>query len=385
MTLWVNIKKQLGRVGAASGRAARDHAAAQNRTASEGFALDVEFDAPPGVTILFGASGSGKTTTLKSIAGIIRPDAGRIAVDGCTLFDATQAIDLAIRKRKVGYVFQNLALFPHLSVRENIEFGMVDVSRAERHARAATMMHAFKIEHTASRKPRDISGGEAQRVAFARALSSGPRLLLLDEPLSAIDEATKLAIIADLKAINRELRLPILYVTHSREEAVTLGERLIVYEQGRIVATGEPLEVFGTPVRASVARLSGIENIFAGRVVAKNESGGSMSIEISDESGVCRVEVPFGIEPESACVRVAVPASDILLALAELRATSARNRLRGVVTAIADKGHLTVVSVRSGVIWHANLTRQAVQELQLAEGREVWIAFKTHSCYLLDE
>src|SRR6185295_5871651 len=143
-----------------------------------------------------------------------------------------------------------------------------------------------------------ISGGEAQRVAFARALSSGPRILLLDEPLSAIDEATKLAIIADLKAINRELRLPILYVTHSREEAITLGERLIVYERGRIVAAGEPLEVFGAPIRASVARLSGIENIFDGWVVAKNEAGGSMRVEIANESGVCHIEVPFGIEPE---------------------------------------------------------------------------------------
>jgi len=134
-----------------------------------------------------------------------------------------------------------------------------------------------------------------------------------------------------------------------------------------------------------VARLSGIENIFDGYVVAKNEAGGSMSVEISDRTGVCHIEVPFGIEGEGAHVRVAVPAGDILLALAELQATSARNRMRGRITAIEDKGHRAVVSVQSGVLWRASLTRQAVQELELAEGREVWIAFKTHSCYLLDE
>lgn len=384
MALAVSIKKQLGQQ-AANERAPRDHASSSNPIAGEGFALDVEFTAPPGVTILFGASGSGKTTTLKAIAGIIRPDAGRIAVDDCALFDSTRGIDLPIRKRKVGYVFQNLALFPHLTARENVEFGMTDIPRVERHERAAAMMRAFKIEHTISRKPRDISGGEAQRVALARALSSGPRILLLDEPLSAIDEATKLAIIADLKAINHELRLPIIYVTHSREEAVALGERLIVYERGRIVAEGEPLEVFGAPVTASVARLSGIENLFNGRVVAKNEAGGSMSVEISDASGACRVEVPFGIEREGARVKVAVPAGDILLAIEELRATSARNRLRGRITAIEDKGNRTVVSIQSGVTWRASLTRQAVHELDLTEGREVWLAFKTHSCYLLDE
>jgi len=227
MTLAVEIKKQLGKVMPVNERARRSGDVVSNRKPDDGFALDVKFNASPGVTILFGASGSGKTTTLKSIAGLIRPDAGRIEVDGSTLFDSSQAINLPIRKRRVGYVFQNLALFPHLTARENIEFGMADVPRAERYQRAGAMMRAFKIEHTASRKPRDISGGEAQRVALARALSSGPRILLLDEPLSAIDEATKLAIIADLKAINRELRLPILYVTHSREEAVALGERLI--------------------------------------------------------------------------------------------------------------------------------------------------------------
>jgi molybdate transport system ATP-binding protein len=350
-----------------------------------GFSVDVDFHAPPGVTILFGASGSGKTTTLRSIAGIIRPDSGSISVNGHTLFDSERAINLPIRKRGVGYVFQDLALFPHLSARENIEFGMTNLSRPERRKRATTVMEALSIAHAAGRKPRDISGGESQRVALARALSCQPRILLLDEPLSATDEATKLSIISDLKAINRELRLPIIYVTHSRQEAVALGERVIVYDQGRIAAIGEPLEVFGSPVAISVARLTGVENVFDGLLISKNEAGGTMTVEIADYCGQARIEVPFGAEREGERVKIAVPSGDILLASEELRSTSARNILRGRVQAIEDKENRTLVRIISGVAWNASVTRQAVKELALAEGSEVWLAIKTHSCYLLDQ
>jgi molybdate transport system ATP-binding protein len=208
-------------------------------------------------------------------------------------------------------------------------------------------------------------------------------MLLLDEPLSAIDEATKLAIISDLKAINRELRLPIIYVTHSREEAVTLGERVIVYERGRIPAAGEPVEVFRSPTTATVARLTGVENVFVGRVVSKNEAGGTMAVEITDGNGRARIGVPLEVANEGNSVRVAVPSGDILLAAEALRSTSARNILRGRVVAVEDKGNRMLARVLSGVTWSASLTRQAVKELALSEGREVWIAIKTHSCYLL--
>ncbi|HEX8088933.1 MAG TPA: TOBE domain-containing protein, partial [Blastocatellia bacterium] len=256
--------------------------------------------------------------------------------------------------------------------------------RRLRRERARAVMEALHIAHTADRKPRDISGGESQRVALARALSCTPRMLLLDEPLSAIDEATKLAIISDLKQINRELRLPIIYVTHSREEAVALGERVIVYERGRIAAAGEPLEVFRAPITTTVARLTGVENVFAGRVVSKNEAGGTMTVEITGDNGQARIDVPFGVANEGDSVQVAVPSGDILLASEELRSTSARNILRGHVVAVEDKGNRMLVRVLSGVTWQASLTRQAVKELAISEGREVWIAIKTHSCYLLD-
>ena len=380
MTLSVRIRKTLGSFedGSSKGRSGEE-------PRSERFELDVDFEAPPGFTILFGASGSGKTTTLKSIAGIVRPDTGRISIGEDVLFDSERGIDLQVRKRGVGYVFQDLALFPHLTALANVEFGMSDVTQRDRRRSAEAMMDAFRISHTARRKPREISGGEAQRVALARALSCKPRILLLDEPLSGIDETTKLSIISDLKSINRELRLPILYVTHNREEAITLGERVIVYERGRVVARGEPIEVFGTPITTSVARLSGVENIFTGFVFDKNEAGGTMTIEIAAGGGSCRVDVPFGNQVQGERVTLAIPSGDILLATEEPRSTSLRNRLVGRISAIEEKVDRTVVRVHAGVTWNASVTRQAVKELGLSKDQEVWLAFKTHSCYLLDQ
>src|SRR5215813_460306 len=383
MTLQVRIKKSFGadregtsaRVGSAPGTPEIDAAMS---------GLEVEFEAPAGFTILFGASGSGKTTTLKAISGIVRPDSGRICINEDVLFDSSAAINVPIRSRGVGFVFQDLALFPHLTSMENVEFGMSGTEPSDRRRRVQTLMDGLRITHIAKRKPRDISGGEAQRVALARALSRMPRLLLLDEPLSAIDEEIKLSIISDLKRINRELQMPILYVTHSREEAISLGERLIVYERGRIVGQGEPIAVFGTPVSSSIARLTGVENLFTGRVVSRSETGGTVTVEISDNEGTCRVEVPYGNQSEDEQVTIAVPAGDILLAIEEPRLTSLRNILIGRISSIEDQANRTVVVVKAGVNWSTSVTRQAVKELGLIEGLEVWLAFKTHSCYLLD-
>jgi molybdate transport system ATP-binding protein len=374
--LSVRIKKEFGPPDGA--REAEGISAGQ-------FSLDVSFEAAAGVTVLFGASGSGKTITLQAIAGLLRPDSGRIAIGGDALFDSEKKIDLPIRKRRVGYVFQNLALFPHLSVRSNVEFGINGSNRRERARRADEMMEALHIEHTAARLPRDISGGEAQRVALARALCCDPRILLLDEPLSAIDEATKLGIIRDLKTLNRKLRLPVIYVTHSRDEAVTLGGGVIIYERGRVIARGEPLEVFGSPLTLSVARLTGVENIFEGRVISKNEQAGMMSVEIEDEAGACRLEVPLSNQTPGEIVRVAVRPGDILLATEEPRLTSARNVLRGRVDSVEQRSDRAVVRVASGVGWSVSVTRQAVSDLALEAGKEVWLAIKTYSCYLLDD
>src|SRR5437868_6479832 len=190
------------------------------------FYLDVVFNAAPGFTILFGASGSGKTTLLNCVAGLNTPDTGRIAIGDRVLFDETSRIDVPIAKRRVGYVLQDLALFPHLTVEQNAEFGLAHLSRAERKERARAMLREFHVEHLHHQRPDKISGAERQRVALARSLVTDPCVLLLDEPLAALDPTTKAKILDDLRRWNQAHHIPILYVTHSREEVLALGERV---------------------------------------------------------------------------------------------------------------------------------------------------------------
>src|SRR5215467_1107142 len=378
--LSVRLKKQLGRL------AAMDAAGSSpSGPFADGFALDVEFTAPAGVTILFGPSGSGKTTVLRCIAGIVRPESGSIAIDDTLLFCSSRGIDLPVRMRGVGYVFQNLALFPHLTALGNIEFGIGGLDRHTRRRRALELMEALKIQHTAGRRPSEISGGEAQRVALARALAVRPRLLVLDEPLSAIDESTKTGIIADLREVNRDLKLPVIYVTHSRDEAVSLGERILIMDHGNIVAAGEPLEVFGTPVSKRVARLTGVENIFEGRVNNTNSLAGTTSVTVTDKYGSCEIEAPAINREPGETLTIAVRSGDILLATSEMRNTSARNILPGKISGIDRASDRTLVNVASGVNWVVSVTREASVELGLTEGQHVWIAFKTYSCHILDE
>ena len=196
------------------------------------FSLDVEFGASPGFTILFGPSGAGKTTLLDCVAGLATPDSGRIAVGDRILFDANSGMNLPVAKRGVGYVLQDLALFPHLTVEQNVEYGLARLTRSARRARAQEMLQELHIDHLRGRRPAEISGGERQRVALARSLVIDPCVLLLDEPLAALDAATKAKILDDLRRWNQAHGIPILYVTHSREEVMALGERVIVIRPG---------------------------------------------------------------------------------------------------------------------------------------------------------
>jgi molybdate transport system ATP-binding protein len=379
--LTANFGKTL--VGAPNGDAGSANSVEEHHKRT--FKLHAELVVPPGVTVLFGASGSGKSLTLRSVAGLARPDYGSIKIDDDILFDSQRGIDLPIRARGVGYVFQNLALFPHLSAVENVEFPITNLRREERRTRALELLKKFRVEHTALRRPSNISGGEAQRVAIARALASNPRILLLDEPLSALDEEIKLEIIRDLKRMNRELRLPVIYVTHNRDEALALGERAYVYERGQIVAQGEPIEVLGNPVKASVARLTGVENIFDGIVIERSAGSGTMIVAIGEGAdGGPQIEVPLGPTNAGERVTIAVRSGDILVATTRPEGLSARNVLPGVIEALDERGDETLARVISGVTWTASLTRQAVKALDLSVGKKVWIAFKTFSCRTFD-
>jgi molybdate transport system ATP-binding protein len=197
------------------------------------FGIDVEFAAPAGVTVIFGPSGSGKTTILQCLAGLLPPDEGLISIAGDTIFDSSRSLDLPPQRRRVGYVFQDLALFPHMTAAENIAFG-IRVNESRREEMVHDALERFSIAHVAAHRPGEISGGERQRVALARALVIQPRILLLDEPFSALDDALKLEIIADLKQWLEQHQIPVLFVTHDRSEATALGNRMLVLNEGKL-------------------------------------------------------------------------------------------------------------------------------------------------------
>jgi molybdate transport system ATP-binding protein len=207
------------------------------------FHLDVDISMPAGFTILFGHSGAGKSTLLDCIAGLTKPDRGFVAVADKIVLDSAAGIDVSPARRSIGYVFQRPALFPNLRVEENVAYGIAKLAPAEREHKLASILDCFHISGLRQRMPREISGGEQQRVALARSLVTEPLALLLDEPLSALDSKMKRKIIDDLLAWNNARRIPILYVTHSTAETLALGQRMIQLDQGKVAAEGTPLEV----------------------------------------------------------------------------------------------------------------------------------------------
>jgi molybdate transport system ATP-binding protein len=345
------------------------------------FALDVEFEAPPGITILFGPSGAGKSTLLDCLAGLIRPDSGRIAVGEWITFDGSLPVNMPVPRRRIAYVFQDLALFPHLSVEENIRYGLRQFARREQQQFCASILQAFRIAHLQGRRPVEISGGERQRVALARALVTDPLVLLLDEPMAALDAATKSRILDDLRAWNRAHGIPILYVTHAREEVFALGDRVIVLENGRIVARGSPHAVLSAPRLETVAQLAGFENIFDVVVIAAHEDRGTMTCRLGESR--LELETPLVRASVGSTLRVGIRAGDILLATAQPLGLSARNIIPGKILSIQQRDMMVVARVDCGIEAEVHLTLAARDSLYLTPGREVWLVVKTHSCHLM--
>jgi molybdate transport system ATP-binding protein len=343
------------------------------------FQLDVAFTAAPGTTIVFGASGSGKTTLLRLVAGLTSPDDGRIAIDDRVLVDVSGRVDVAPRERRVGFVFQHLALFPHLTAGENIAYGLSQLPAAERRQRTTAIATSFGIAHLLGRRPAAISGGERQRVGLARALVTDPEVLLLDEPLSALDHDTQSRIIADLRAWNDGRRIPILYVTHSQREAFALGERVLLLRDGAIVSDGTPNTVLNAPSHESVAQLAGFENLLEAVVVERRPDAGVMVVHLAGTA--TDLETPLTSFEPGDRIRVAIRAGDILVATEHPRALSARNIVAGTVGALSRQGATIRLEVGIGVPIEVHVTPGASAALDLRPGREVWLVIKTHSCH----
>lgn len=354
----------------------------------DGFELDVAFTIGPGITILFGASGAGKTTLLDCIAGLTTPDVGRIAIANRTLFDSEHRTNLRTQSRNVGYVLQDLALFPHLSVEANIAYGMSGVERPERNQRIERALDALGISFLRDRRPAQLSGGERQRVALARALVPQPSILLLDEPLAALDLPVRMKIAEDLRRSIQNLPIPVLYVTHSRDEVFMLGEKILVLERGKLIAEGTPHEVLSAPRGETVAQLAGFENIFEAQVTAIHEDRGTMTCRVGSprfESAQVELETPLVNATPGAKLRVGISAGDVLLATSAPVGLSARNILPGQLLSLTQRDMIVVARVDCGVEMFVHLTLAARDSLDLGPGRDVWLIVKTHSCHLLAE
>ncbi|PYM96444.1 MAG: Fe3+/spermidine/putrescine ABC transporter ATP-binding protein [Candidatus Rokuibacteriota bacterium] len=232
-----------------------------------GFTLDARWEARENVVALFAPSGAGKTLTLQCLAGLLRPDDGRIVVDDRVFFDARAGVDLSSQSRRIGYVFQGYALFPHLTVADNVGFGLRNRSRAERHARTGAIIARLGLSGLEGRYPRELSGGQRQRVALGRALAIDPALLLLDEPLSALDLPTRVTLRDELRSTLLQCGVPAVLVTHDFAEAYRLGDRIVVYEAGRVIQSAPRSELLWQPASEAVARIMGIRNILHGTVI----------------------------------------------------------------------------------------------------------------------
>lgn len=352
------------------------------RNEAGAFELDVNFRAPQGITIVFGPSGAGKTMLLDCIAGISEIEAGRVAIGNRVLYDSGTGTSEPMTGRAIGYVFQDLALFPNMSAEANVAYGLGHLDSAARRRRVAESLELFGIPHLAKRRPAELSGGERQRVALARALVTGPEILLLDEPLSALDLPVRMKIADDLRRSIATRPIPVLYVTHNRDEVFMLGERMLVLERGRIIAEGTPHEVMAAPRSETVAQLAGFENVFDAQVTATHEQRGTMTCMVC---GVIELETPLVRAEVGSKLRVGISAGDILLAASAPAGLSARNILAGRVISLEQRDMIVVARVDCGVQMAAHLTLAARDAMELSPGRKVWLIVKTHSCHLLSE
>jgi molybdate transport system ATP-binding protein len=339
------------------------------------FLLDADFQAPtPGVVALFGRSGSGKSTLVNLIAGLDRPDAGAIRLDDEILYDAARGIDIPAERRRIGYVFQDARLFPHLSVASNLDYG-AHRTRAERLITREAVCDLLALGPLLKRRVHGLSGGERQRLAVGRALLSQPRLLLLDEPLASLDAARREEVLPYLEVLRDQLSIPMVYVSHDFDEVWRLATHLVLIENGRTVAQGSVADMSLHPGLRAIVGPEALGAIVEGEVLG------------CDESGLMRLKVgrsELKIEPVAGAekmLRVQLLARDIIIATQEPAHLSVRNALKGSVANIAaddessdligfDIGGATIVS---------RITRAATRELALKPGMPVWALVKSVS------
>lgn len=335
------------------------------------FVLDAHFEAGEGVTALFGPSGSGKTTLVQMIAGLSRPDDARICFGKTIWSDTDQRIFVPPHRRRVGYVFQEGRLFPHLTARQNLLYGRFFAPKGERSISEEEVVSLLGISRLLGDRPSTLSGGEKQRVAIGRALLAAPRLILMDEPLSALDRARKQEILPYIERIRDEIKIPIIYVSHAIDEVAKLATRVVLLEEGKVKAAGKPVDIF--PDAASMPEAIAPQSILEGQLIEHQPSYGLSLAQVGSNVVTLQlVDLPVGTP-----VRFRVPATDIMLALEKPADISALNDLAGTVTAVDTSGPYVQVTLDcAGQRLVSRITLLSAERLTLAPGRGVHALFK---------
>ncbi|VVE32228.1 molybdenum ABC transporter ATP-binding protein [Pandoraea terrigena] len=349
------------------------------------FALDAEFAAGMGVTALFGPSGSGKSTVVNAVSGLLRPDAGRIVVGDDVLFDSVAGVALPTWRRRIGYVFQDARLLPHLTVRQNLLFGRWlrrgDVAAGTGAIALDHVVDVLNLGHLLSRRPGALSGGEKQRVGIGRALLSCPRLLLMDEPLASLDHARRLEVLDYLNRIRHALALPVLYVTHSLDEVMRLADQVVLFKDGRTISQGAPADVLNVHRDALDGTAETPGTVLETRIVAHDARYGLTELAVNGSDTV-RLRVPRASGEAGDACRILVRERDVAVATSPPVNTSVLNVLEARVASLRDLGDsvevgATLLGDTVGTVLRARITRFSADQLQLAPGRDVYLLIKS--------
>ena len=346
------------------------------------FELKVDTVFTPGVTAIFGPSGSGKTTTLNCVAGLVTPDSGEIFLNGRPVFSSTKKVNLGPEQRRMGYMFQDSLLFPHLRVRENIQYGYKLTPLEYRRVEPEQLVELLELGPLLERRTANLSAGERQRVALARALATSPELLLMDEPLGSLDMVLRGKILRYLKDLHRSLSMPMIYVSHSISEVLAIADISLVLSHGKQIAFDEPRKVLLEPFVRSLVGVGGLENLLDVEVVDQGSNNSLTSTKLGD--GLLWVSgAPTDVRSGD-IISVAIRAGDIILAVDLPQRISARNILKGRVQGIHRVENSVLLDTDVGVPLLVEITPDALDSLGLYEGQDVYLVIKSSSIMVLD-
>jgi molybdate transport system ATP-binding protein len=335
------------------------------------FTLDASFTCGSGmVTALFGKSGSGKTSIINMIAGLQKPDEGRITVGGRLLFDSSEKVNIPIQSRNAGYIFQDGRLFPHLTVESNLRYGMKKHSGEQQFFQTVTEL--LGIQDLLKRRPHKLSGGEKQRVAIGRALLASPEFMLMDEPLSALDSSRKAELIPFIGRMVEHFHMPVVYVTHSIDELLSLCDNVVLMEDGNCVDSGSVESVVSDPKNMEHLGLTGRVTVLKAQAADQHNTSGIISLTNG------KLMIPTNKFPAGTKLRVTVRSEDVTLSAKKPEGLSARNIIKGVITQTEPTADGAVsLKIDIGTAIYATITTEAMHELNLETGKEVYIVLKT--------